>query len=256
MVIGTATAMVIGTATAMVIGTAGSNDVTSFHLWECMIEMIMDQQRATTAQQTHHFILLSPDQSPSLSCSHGKEEMPVRDHSCGSCCHRSLLLLFPWLLLRLCLMGSGSAHLSQVFDVILQMRRRKMEWRIPLERKVFGWFGGMQSSEEMVKEKSESFRKNLATTQRKQERHSGIANGSSLKKQWKISGRHVCCGSGRHVCLSAARGSERGRCPSKTPLFLRDTSPHPSLLTLLQLDMGGGGWKRYQGQHVRSWDES
>jgi hypothetical protein len=35
-------------------------------------------------------------------------------------------------------MGSGSAHLSQVFDVILQMRRRKMEWRIPLERKVFG----------------------------------------------------------------------------------------------------------------------
>jgi hypothetical protein len=31
----------------------------------------------------------------------------------------------------------------------------------------------MQSSEEMVEEKSESFRKNLATTERKQDRHSG-----------------------------------------------------------------------------------
>jgi hypothetical protein len=122
MVIGTATAMVIETATAMVIGTAGRNDFT-------------ESNHSTTNSPLHSS--LSRSITISFMHSHGKEEMPVRDHSCGSCCHRSLLLLFPWLLLWLCLMGSGSAHLSQVLDLQM-MRRRKMEWRIHLERKVFG----------------------------------------------------------------------------------------------------------------------
>jgi hypothetical protein len=95
-----------------------------------------ESNHSTTNSPLHSS--LSRSITISFMHSHGKEEMPVRDHSCGSCCHRSLLLLFPWLLLWLCLMGSGSAHLSQVFDVILQMMMRKMEWRIHLERKVFG----------------------------------------------------------------------------------------------------------------------
>jgi hypothetical protein len=115
----------------------------------------------------------------------------------------------------------------------------------------------MQSSEEMVKEKSESFRKNLATTQRKQDRHSGKCRKKkvslTLLLLWhgKIVSSAVALWALRMV--QALKNSERfledmsvyllpgvpkeGGVPQKTPLFLRDTSPHPSLLTLLQLDM-------------------
>jgi hypothetical protein len=108
-----------------------------------MIEMIMDQQRAITAQQTHHFILLSPDQSPSLPCTLTEKKkcrcatiaVAVAVIALCCCCSHGYCCG--------CALWEVGAHLSQGFDVILQMmmrrrRRRKMEWRIHLERKVFG----------------------------------------------------------------------------------------------------------------------